>query len=597
MKNIKNITKAGLSVAKNEGNIALLKRSVRFAQKRIFPKSQLKKVKDILFINGCSLPHPTRYRVDHQMEQLKAAGMSSDVVFYENLSMSMLKYYRGFVFFRCPITPTIHDFIGQAKYYNKVCIFDIDDLVVDTRYTNKVKYVKEMKDADKQIYDDGVNRMRATLKLCDSAITTTEALKNKLKQYTPKVVINRNVASDEMAYLSREAQKKVLSQRQADRIVIGYFSGSITHNEDFEMIRSDIERIFDTHSNVYMKVVGILDVPKQLQAYKDRIITVPFMDWRQMSDEVALCDIIIAPLVSTVFNEAKSENKWLEAALVGVPTVASNLGAFKEVINDRETGFLANKNQWFDILNELICRPDLRERVGKVAQTAVYQNHTTVGNASNFAQIIRDCLKRNIAFFLPSTDISGGVNVVLQHATILREAGWDVTLVDTIDIRAKKKAKRKYAYREDIPGYNIISFHDTSVAAFFDTVVATLWTTLRFVKQFPNTINRLYFVQGYETDFYSHGAGNVRFEANSTYIDNTGVRYITMSLWCQKWLKERYSKTAKLAANGIDLDIYPYVERQFNKKHINILIEGDSRDEYKNTDEAFRIVERLDPNV
>lgn len=39
-------------------------------------------------------------------------------------------------------------------------------------------------------------------------------------------------------------------------------------------------------------------------------------------------------------NEAKSENKWVEAALVRVPTVASNFGAFAKMIRDGETGFI-----------------------------------------------------------------------------------------------------------------------------------------------------------------------------------------------------------------------------------------------------------------
>ena len=58
--------------------------------------------KDILFINGCTLPHPHRYRVSHQREQLESNGIYTDEIFYENLTLDLEKYYRGFVFFRCP---------------------------------------------------------------------------------------------------------------------------------------------------------------------------------------------------------------------------------------------------------------------------------------------------------------------------------------------------------------------------------------------------------------------------------------------------------------------------------------------------------------
>ena len=55
--------------------------------------------KDILFINGCGLPHPQRYRVDHQIEQLESCGLTVEKVFYENVDLSQIKFYRGFVFF------------------------------------------------------------------------------------------------------------------------------------------------------------------------------------------------------------------------------------------------------------------------------------------------------------------------------------------------------------------------------------------------------------------------------------------------------------------------------------------------------------------
>ncbi len=60
-------------------------------------------------------------------------------------------------------------------------------------------------------------------------------------------------------------------------------------------------------------------------------------------DEV---DINLAPLVDSIFNRAKSEIKWIEAALV-IPAVASKLGAFSDMVIDGETGLLATDDQWF----------------------------------------------------------------------------------------------------------------------------------------------------------------------------------------------------------------------------------------------------------
>ena len=596
IRKVNNLVKKSVVIIKDDGAVRFVKRAAKYAYYKKFPDKKQQVYKDILFINGCTLPHPERYRVTHQMEQLMSQGLTVESVFYDRLSLDQLKYYRGFVFFRCPITDTIREFIKQAHYFNKTCFFDIDDLVIDQKYTDSIKYVQQMSVDDKRLYDDGVNRMRETLELCDHVVTTTAQLQEELQHYTKgEVLINRNVASDEMIKLSNLALKAVSKDR--DKVVIGYFSGSITHNEDFDLVIPSLIKIFEKYPQIYLKIAGILDVPEALDPYKERLITSGFVDWRELPAVMAECDIVLAPLVDTIFNRAKSENKWVEAALVKIPTIASNIGAFAEKIQNNETGILVNNTdtEWFKALDLLVSDSVLRGKLADKAHEEIIHNYSTVYTGYNLASFIRKHLARNIGFILPSTDISGGVIVALKHADVLRRHGWDVTLIDAVSKHALKIAKKTYSYRYELPGFNVVATHKTKMKAFFDTQVATLWSTVELVKKQPNVRNRLYFVQNFETDFYIPGTGEPRFLANASYCDQSGIRYITMSLWCQKWLKDVFHKESEYVSNGIDLELYPYRERDFTGK-IKILIEGDSKSEYKNTDEAFRIVERLDPD-
>ena len=82
--------------------------------------------------------------------------------------------------------------------------------------------------------------------------------------------------------------------------------------------------------------------------------------------------------------------------------------------------------------------------------------------------------------------------------------------------------------------------------------------------------------------------------ANATYNAFDEINYITISKWCEKWLKEEYEKKAKFAPNGINLKEFRYRERKFGQRKIKILIEGNSDDYYKNVDEGFRVVKELD---
>jgi O-antigen biosynthesis protein len=436
-------------------------------------------------------------------------------------------------------------------------------------------------------YDDGVNRMRETLLLCDYAITTTEKLQKELLNYKDDVFINRNVASEEMIKRSIDAIDEV--ERDISKVVIGYFSGSITHNEDFNLVLPSIVKLMKKHSNLYLKIAGILTVPLELEQFKERLINVEFMDWRKMPAEIAECDINIAPLTKSLFNEAKSENKWTEASLVNTVTVASNLGAFKNKIKNYKNGVLVNDDEWFEVLDEIIIDRELRIKLGKAAHDDVLNSGTTIGTSNKFNLYIRSKLAKSVAFVIPSTDISGGINVVVKHAEILKKHGYDVTLINTISLKDYKNPRI-------IEGVHTLVANNTIFKGSYDILVATLWSTLDFVKKYPNVQQRSYFVQNYETNFYKHGDVN-RLQANSTYNEVNIIKYTTMSRWCQKWLKDIFNQTAEYASNGIDLQNFKEYKRKINNNNkIKILIEGDSKDHYKNVDESFNIVDMLDKN-
>lgn len=197
---------------KNEGIASLSRKTKNYVQtaKIAGRDAKYKIYKDVLFINGCdeSVPHPARYRVTHQREQLEANNISSNEVYYMNLNVDQVRFYRVFVFFRCPYTDAVGALISEARRLNKKVLFDIDDLVIDTKYTDTIKYLDSMSKEDRALYDDGVCRMGKTLKLCDAAITTTERLAYELRKYVGEVFINRNTASEKMWELSEKAVYK-----------------------------------------------------------------------------------------------------------------------------------------------------------------------------------------------------------------------------------------------------------------------------------------------------------------------------------------------------------------------------------------------------
>lgn len=573
---------------------------------------------DVIIINGCdySVPHPIRYRVGHQLEQLAAAGFAAKMVNAWDLNDNYLRRARLFIIFRCPWTEYIGEFIAKAKSLNKKVLYDIDDLVISTEYTDTIPFVRSMGAQDKAGYDDCVVRMGRTLSLCDAAITTTEVLAGELQKFVPKVYINRNVASDSMLALSEEAlyRRDVLPEiedkalrkhysgikkywkkrKESDSIVIGYFSGSITHNADFEIVLPALVSVMEEYENVRLLIGGELTLPEELLKFGDRVDTFSFCGWQRLTFHIAKCDINIAPLADSLFNRAKSENKWVEAALLKIPTIASNVGAFADSIEDRKTGILCKNDtqSWKNALVELISSSERREELGCAAYRYCRENRISVYSSSNIKEIIEENLSPNIAFIMPSMNISGGVLVALKHGCILQNRGYDVSFLgsDNNDLWVDYDG-------HSFPVLNRHVLHgemdNCPIHARLDAAVATFWDTFEFVARYPRLRKKYYLVQNYETDFFPAGSP-VRFRAESTYQSAADVGFLTISKWCKSWLISKYGHDCKFARNGIDAKRFYPAERDWTGK-IRILIEGDCGCEYKNVDEAFRITNSLDP--
>ena len=585
----KTLTEKTVHTVKEEGILKVGTKACGYIKKQIRQKKTSSEAghvyKDILFIDGCGavLPHPARYRVSHQREQLLAYGITSDEVYFQDIDVKQIRQYGVFLFFRCPMTEQIREFVKKAREYGKTILYDIDDLVFDTKYTDTIPFVQAMSKEDRAAYDRNVQKMGELLDCCQGAVTTTECLAEALQAHVPSVCINRNRASEEMAAISKKALEAKKERKEDGKVRLGYFSGSITHNADMEMLLPVLEYVFDKYDNLELFTVGELELPKELKKYEGRIRSLPFGDWRKLPEYISMTDINLAPLTDSIFNQAKSENKWVEASLVEVVTAASDLGAFAHAIKDKETGFLCKTEEdWKETLSLLIEHKEIRENTARAARIQCQKEYLTLYTGKTLADFIKTQRKKNMAFLLPALNISGGILVAFWHGKILREAGYDVTFI------ADNCEEESCSFQgEEFP---VLSMKDLEVPGHFDGMTATMWVTVAFMENCKNVRQKYYLVQNYETDFYEMGS-MYRAAANATY-SHEDIRYITISRWCQKWLLEEFGQKASYAPNGILLESFEGERPKRNGK-IRILIEGDCGAEHKNVDESFRIVEKL----
>lgn len=546
-----------------------------------------------------------RYRTDHMYEALESAGVSVGKVFYYELKPEHIKRYNVFIFYRCPWIPEFEDIFKQIHAANKVSMYAVDDLVIDRKYTDTLPVVQALVPEDREVYDDGVNRHGKLMKHCDYAITTTNGLAQELRNYKnfKDIYIDRNSMSEEMIYYSDKAIDEV--KKDDSKIIIGYFSGTNTHNEDFQMVAPALIRTLEKYDNVYIKLAGRLDAPEALKEYKDRLIYTPYVSWKRLPYELRECDITLSPLIDSVFNRAKSENKWSESSLVEVATVASDVGAFKDAVVNGKTGILVKNTSeaWFDGISRLVEDREKREMIAKHAREHVLKEYRTTGKrAVKLKEFIESVTPPVIAFGgINISAISGGNMVVKKHMDLLREAGNIVYGVESMDYHENDQWQKNN--RQDDKIYDIFRINSyrkadkVDLRMHFDRFVATFWGSVEMVDSYrymKMKSKKLYLVQGMEAGFYKSD-DPLRRAVMATYR-NSRLEPITISKWCQAWLKDDFDRDARYAPNGIDLDYFKYCKRNFKNRKVKVLVEGDSASDYKRVDESFTITNKLDPS-
>jgi glycosyltransferase involved in cell wall biosynthesis len=187
---------------------------------------------------------------------------------------------------------------------------------------------------------------------------------------------SRQVTDATKAYQNKENIKK-----KDGKIRLGYFSGSRSHNKDFELIAGTLVSILKNNPQAVLFIVGYLDLDSRFDELKGQIEYAEFVPIHRLPELILTADINLAPLeLDNPFCQGKSALKYWEAGLVGVPTIASPTEDFVRCIENEKNGFLASsKEDWMKYVNLLIQDEDLRERIGTVAQEDSLQNHTVQG--------------------------------------------------------------------------------------------------------------------------------------------------------------------------------------------------------------------------
>jgi len=158
------------------------------------------------------------------------------------------------------------------------------------------------------------------------------------------------------------------------------WGGSPTHHGDFGLLRQGMKKFLQhnptkTFHCIGMDYAGWLKLPPASCSFTKWVPT-PDDFFRTIDYSVG-----VAPLADTLFNRSKSDIKFLELAALGIPTIASDVPAYR-TIQDGLNGILVkNDHEWGRVLKASAEDQDFFGSMGQDAKEYVAANRTTTHTA------------------------------------------------------------------------------------------------------------------------------------------------------------------------------------------------------------------------
>jgi glycosyltransferase involved in cell wall biosynthesis len=254
----------------------------------------------------------------------------------------------------------INQLVTKFRIKKKRVLFDIDDLVFDPKYVHLIINTLGQDKDSSEIWDywfSYISRMAETLRMCDGAITTNNYLAARITECfgIPTKVIP-NFINKEQLHLSNELFRSKAGNdfKRDEQVLLGYFSGSPSHNLDYALIKPALEELMEGDERIELLVVGYIEPGIELQRFGNRVKREPFHDYVNLQRLISTVEFNLMPLQSNIFSNCKSELKYFEAAITGTVSIASPTYTYREAIQHGQNGYISYAHQWVSTVRQAV---------------------------------------------------------------------------------------------------------------------------------------------------------------------------------------------------------------------------------------------------
>lgn len=283
--------------------------------------------------------------------------------------ISVAKY--DIVYIHLWVTPFGFSFFERMfRLLSKKLIYDIDDMVFLGHSSKANKLITHLKGKGKMIY---------LMKKADHVITCTPTLDAFVNNFNSRT-------TDISSTINTDIYKPKNLRKQSDKIILGW-SGSHSTSKYLLLLEPVFEALIKRNKNFEILVIG----DKHFK-FQNALIPVKTLSWNLDTEveDLSQIDIGLYPLPNEQWVMGKSGLKALQYMALGIPTIASKIGANHRIIESGENGFLieiGNNKEWATTLIKLMDNESLRKNLGVKARKTVIDKYSIRANKSSYLKI------------------------------------------------------------------------------------------------------------------------------------------------------------------------------------------------------------------
>lgn len=263
-----------------------------------------------------------------------------------------------------PLGPPIFEWL--VRKLSKKIIYDIDDLIYLGNTSQSNSFIKWLKGRNKPIY---------LMKSADHVIVCTPKLEEFALKFNSKVTdISSTIDTDIYIPVNNYSNNK--------RIVLGW-SGSHSTSKYLYLLEDILKKIYQ---NTSFSLLVIGDSKFNIQG-----IPIEAHEWSAVNEVELLqrIDIGLYPLPDEEWVYGKSGLKALQYMALGIPTIATKIGANYRIIDDGKSGFLVKSDKdWTEKIELLIRDAKLRQKLGSEGRKKVEQFYSIKANAPTYLKVL-----------------------------------------------------------------------------------------------------------------------------------------------------------------------------------------------------------------